>query len=284
MASPESCFDILAREPVTGGQVASRKEKLRVRIDGTERDVLLKRTGEAEVLALRAAQQVPAASAIPPLIGSGRDADGDWIAIPFYAGGPAAAETDLPDNVVESLAAAHAFFLDSPAPPGIPVRDAQWWVAACAQHRLRELDRASLRPVIEAVRSWSAHRCILDALGELPRTLLHGDVHRNNVVVERATGRLVDWGGAAFGIAACDLITPGPPGSGGYERYTSRWEELTGERATSPAWRRGYLVATVCTKVSYLSFAARNFGDAAALRMFAVAAEALVELEGMPGR
>ncbi|HVX45935.1 MAG TPA: aminoglycoside phosphotransferase family protein [Mycobacteriales bacterium] len=275
MVSPEAYFDILAREPVTGGQASLRKERLRV--PGAE--LLLKRTGPAEVVALRAAQRVPEASAVPRLVGSGRDGDGDWIALPFYGNGPAADETDLPDNVVDSLAAVHAFFLDSGAPAEIPVRDADWWVAACAQHRLGELDRAVLRPVVDTVRSWSTRRSIRTALDELPRTLLHGDVHRNNVVFDGPIGRLVDWGGAAYGIPAFDLVTPGPPGSPAYERYAARWEALTGQSAAEPAWRRGYLAATAGTKISYLSFAARNFGDAAALRMFETAADALRELE-----
>ena len=283
MPSPESCFDILAREPVFGGQSSSTKEKLRV-VDteaGIDREltVLLKRTLPAEVEALRAANRVPEAAAVPQLIRSGRDSRGDWIAIPFYPGIPAPTETDIPDNVVESLAEVHAHFLNSGAPETIPVCDGNWWKASCAQHRLRQLGRASLQPIVEAVQSWSAHRSILDALTELPRTLLHGDVHRNNVIVNGNAGQLIDWGGAAYGIPLLDLITPGPPGSRGYERYAATWQALTGESTTSPAWRRGYLTATVCSKVMYLAFAARHFGDAVAMSMFDTAARALTELE-----
>lgn len=287
MLSPESCFDILAREPVHGGQSSSIKERLRVVATDTgvdrELTVLLKWTSRTEVVALRAANRVPRATAIPRLIRSGRDSRGDWIAIPFYPGQPAPAETDIPDNVVESLAAVHAHYLNSGAPETIPVCDANWWQASCAQHRLRQLARPSLQPIIDAVQSWSAHRLIIDALTEIPRTLLHGDVHRNNVIVNEHTGRLIDWGGAAYGMPLLDLITPGPPGSRGYERYAATWRALTGESATSAAWRRSYLTATVCTKVMYLGFAARHFGDSAAMKMFDTAARALAELEGAAG-
>lgn len=279
MLSPESCFDIVAREPVAGGQISAAKEKLRIIDSEGELTVLLKRTSPAEVVALRAANQVPAATAIPPLIRSGRDSHGDWIAIPFYTGDPAPTETDIPDNVVESLAAVHAHYLNSVPDKAIPVRDTNWWKAGCGQPRLREFGRPALQPIIEAVQSWSTHREMLEALTEMPRTLLHGDVHRNNVIVDERSGHLVDWGGASYGIPLIDLITPGPPGSRGYERYAATWKALTGETTESTAWRRAYLAATVCVKVAYLPFVARNFGDTAALRRFEEAAHALTELE-----
>jgi hypothetical protein len=281
--SPESCFDIVSREVVDRGQRTAVKEKLRVVVteDGRDREltVLLKRTSPAEVVALRAAGRVPGATAIPRLIRSGRDCDGDWIAIPFYPGNPASTETDIPDNVLESLAAVHAHYLNSGPFDDIPVCDGNWWRACCAQHRLRQLGHPSLQPIVEAVRSWSTHPLIVDALTELPRTLLHGDVHRNNVIVNGDTGQLIDWGGAVYGIPLLDLITPGPPGTRGYERYAAAWQAVTGQSPAAPAWRRGYLTATVCTKVQYLAFVARNFGVAAAIERFDAAAGALAELE-----
>lgn len=271
MLSPESCFDIVARERVERGQRSAAKEKLRVVVDGRELTLLLKWTSPAEVAALRAANQVPRTTAIPRLIRAGRDSRGDWIAIPFYTGDPAPAETDLPDNVMESLAAVHAHYLNSGPLDEIPVRDANWWTGCCAQWGLRKLDRPSLRPIIDAVDSWSAHPLIIAALAELPRTLLHGDVHRNNVVVDDHTGHLIDWGGAAYGIPWLDVVTSG---SRGYERHAAAWQMLTGEFSA-----RGYLTATVCVKVSYLGFVARNFGDATAMERFESAAAALKELE-----
>lgn len=284
MLSPESCFDIVAREPVERGQAAAPKEKLRVIVHDagvdSEQTILLKRTVRAEVMALRAANRVPAAEAIPRLIQSGRDSPGDWIAIPYYTGTPAPTEIEIPDNVIDSLAAVHAHYLGCDQLDGIPVRDADWWRSRCAQPRLRQLDRPGLRPIFETLDAWASHPLILEQLSELPQTLLHGDFHRNNVIVDGTTGHLVDWGGAAYGIPMLDLVTPGPPGSRAYERYTAKWRELTGESTTSSGWQRGYLAATVCTKVDYLSFAARNFGDTAALRMFDIAADALRRLEG----
>lgn len=173
----------------------------------------------------------------PQLIRSGRDDRGDWIVLPFYDGDPAPSETAIPDNVPESLAAVHAQYLNCDPPAAVPSHDADWWRASCRQHRLRQLGHPSLQPVVDAVASWANHSAILAALTELPRTLLHGDVHRNNVLVDGHAGHLIDWGGAAYGLPHVDLVAAG------------------------------------------LSFAARNFGDEAALRMFRTASRALTELE-----
>ncbi|MBO0882994.1 MAG: phosphotransferase [Mycobacterium sp.] len=274
----------MAREPVLGGQRSAAKEKLRIVESDRELTVLLKWTSPAEVVALRAASSVPRTTAIPRLIQSGRDSRGDWIAVPFYTGEPARTETTIPDNVMDSLAAVHAHYLNSAPLGAIPVRDGTWWKARCAQPRLRQLGRPSLQPIIEVVQSWSSHRLIVEALTELPRTLLHGDVHRNNVVVSNHTGRLIDWGGAAYRLPQLDVITPGPLGSRGFERYASAWQALTGESTAGASWQRGYLAATVCNKVDYLGFVARNFGDDAARARFETAARALSELERSDGQ
>lgn len=269
----------------------SDQGKLRVAVneagvDG-ELTVFLKRTSPTEIVTLRAANRVPGATAIPRLIRSGRDALGHWIAMPFYQGQPASTETAIPDNVAESLAAMHAHYLDSGyldsgTPETIPVIDTDWWRGVCELRRLQQLARAgrpALHPIIDRVRSWSDRPAILDMLASLPRTLLHGDVHRNNVLVNDHTGQLVDWGGAHYGMPLLDLVTLGGPGSRGYERYAATWHALTGEDTASPAWRRGYLAATVCSKVSYLTFGARHFGDHRAARMLDEAARALTDLE-----
>jgi hypothetical protein len=98
MLSPESCFDIVAREAVLGGQRSAAKEKLRIVVndDGVEREqtVLLKWTSPAEAVALRAASGVTGTTAIPRLIRSGRDSRGSWIAIPFYSGRSRATQRD----------------------------------------------------------------------------------------------------------------------------------------------------------------------------------------------
>ncbi|WP_020577154.1 phosphotransferase family protein [Actinopolymorpha alba] len=124
---------------------------------------------------------------------------------------------------------------------------------------------------------------VQDALEELPRTLLHGDVHRNNVLVdEHGNGRLIDWGGALVGIPALDIVNLGPPGSNAYRTYADTWETLTGQNLETAAWRRSYLVATVCINLKYVAFAAKIFGDHKAQSMLQQATEALEQIGSDP--
>jgi hypothetical protein len=123
---------------------------------------------------------------------------------------------------------------------------------------------------------------LLDTLASQPRTLLHGDVHRNNVIVTEGTGRLVDWEGARYGMPMLDLITSEglvAPGTSGTRRLGAHWPV----RTLPHLRRRGYLAATVCHNVGYLTFAARHFGDDHATRMLDDATCALTELERMAG-
>ncbi|WP_157181163.1 hypothetical protein [Actinopolymorpha alba] len=123
----------MSREPISGGFSAATKERLRIVIadrgQRVEQTALLKRTSAIEVSALRAASGGPSAAAIPKIIDAGIDADGHWILTPFYSGNPAAAETLIPDNVVESLARMHIHHLKRPSPDHIPVVDSSWWQA-----------------------------------------------------------------------------------------------------------------------------------------------------------
>lgn len=288
MVEPEDCFDIIDGEPVEGGHSTTSKERLRIAVveDGRrrERSVLLKRTSAAEVEVLQAVNGVPGATAVPPLLRSGCDSRGHWIAIPYYSGQPASTEAAIPANVAESLAALHAHFLDSgPLETATPI-DERWWRAACEQPRLQQFaddGRPALRQLVERVHGWSDHPAILDALAGLPRTLLHGDVHRNNVIVDDDTGRLVDWESGLYGIPQLDLVTLGGPASPGHERYATTWRALTGQDTAAPEWRRGWLVATACFELKYLPRGARVSGDAQAQRMVDEAGEALGELERM---
>ncbi|GAB3402526.1 phosphotransferase [Flindersiella endophytica] len=282
---PEDCFDIIDREPVEGGHSTTGKEKLRIAVieDGRRRErvVLLKRTSPAEVEVLQAVNRVPGATALPPLLRSGCDAGGHWIAIPYYAGQPASSEATIPANVAESLAALHAHFLDSGPLETATVIDADWWRAACEQQKLQQFadaGRPALQPLVDRARSWSTDPAALDALAGLPRTLLHGDVHRNNVVVNDGTGRLVDWESGLYGVPQLDLITFGGPGSPGHESYAATWRALTGQDTAAPEWRRGWLVATAGVKLKYLPRGARVSGDDHARRMVDEAAAALTEL------
>ena len=289
----------MSRDLISGGASVATKERLVVvrTEDGqrVEQTALLKRTSAAEVSALRAATQVPGASAIPEIVDAGVDVDGCWLLIPFYDGGPAEAEIRIPGNVVESLARMHAYYLDSPVPEHIPVVDQSWWQARCAQsvERLTALGRPATRAIAARVETWAHEISILAELEQLPRTLLHGDMHRHNVLVDQAgAGHLIDWGAAAFGLPAFDLVRGllatgepalGSPGSQTYQVYADTWTALTGQSLTSPGWRRGYLVATVCNSARFIGLAAKLYSEHRAQAMLREGADALLQLRTESG-
>lgn len=285
-----SRIEVVSRERLSGGFSTATKDRLRIVVNDHGRRVeqiaLLKRTSSAvEVSALRAAGQVPSAAAIPRIIDSGADEDGYWVLIPFYSGSSPESETLIPENVVESLARMHVHHLERPLPDDVPVVDSSWWKAKCAVsvERLTALRRPATRTLAARVTAFGDEPHIIDALEELPRTLLHGDVHRNNVLVdEHGTGHLIDWGGALVGTPALDIVNLGPPGSSAYRTYVDTWETLTGQGLDHAAWWRSYLVATVCINVKYVAFAARMFGDHTAESMLRQATEALEKLDTDP--
>ena len=275
---------IVSRAPVSGGHSDATKERVHVVVTDeageVEQIALLKRTSEAEISALRRASAVPDATAVPRVIAAGADADGSWVMLPFYDGRPAEDETLLPRNVLETLARLHAHYLDRPLPGRLPVVDSGWWRAKCAvsAERLHALGRPATSALAREVTALRDEQRVVEALDTLPRTLLHGDVHRNNVLVdERGRGMLVDWGGALVGAPALDIANLGGPAGDAYRTYVDTWESLTGERLGDAAWRRSRLAATVWANVKYLAFAAKVFGDDTARSMWGAATAALAE-------
>ena len=60
-------------------------------------------------------------------------------------------------------------------------------------------------------------------------TLLHGDVHPGNVLVDAGRATLIDWGSARIGPAALDLANLVTAGSVSVARYARTWQQLTGQ-------------------------------------------------------
>ncbi len=185
----------MSRDLISGGASVATKERLVVvrTEDGqrVEQTALLKRTSAAEVSALRAATQVPGASAIPEIVDAGVDVDGCWLLIPFYDGGPAEAEIRVPGNVVESLARMHAYYLDSPVPEHIPVVDQSWWQARCAQsvERLTALGTPATRAIAARVETWAPHQSRLETRLPSCDRLQQRKVHRiGGQAVQRTQG------------------------------------------------------------------------------------------------
>lgn len=286
VAETGAVIEVLSRQPVTGGFSGAQKFRLELVIhengQRVERTALLKQTTQIEVTALTAAAGVVGAAAVPEVVDAGVNAHGPYILTPFYEGVPARDETELPSDAIKTLARVHAHFLTGPAPPDVPVVDGEWWRSKCgvSMQRLDALDRAVPAALKAQVSELQDEPKIIDALDRMRRTLLHGDVHRNNVLVD-VDGRshIIDWGGAFIGAPALDIANLGGRGSQGYQTYVTTWQSLTGEVLDDdPAWQRSCLTAIVWVNIKYLAFATKIFGDEKGQDMMAKALTALDQL------
>jgi aminoglycoside phosphotransferase (APT) family kinase protein len=114
------------------------------------------------------------------------------------------------------------------------------------------IGRAAALPAVSAV------------LASLPPTLLHGDVHPGNVLVDpvladpvladpgagRAT--LIDWGSCRVGPAALDLANLVTADSADVARYAGTWLERTGQPLPAGQVELGYRWAALQIPVQYL--------------------------------
>ncbi|MFC7625256.1 aminoglycoside phosphotransferase family protein [Microlunatus sp. GCM10028923] len=280
-------MEIISRDPLAGGFSDAAKFRLRVAINQSgrrvERTVLLKHTSQLEIDAMQAAAKAADADAVPEIVEVGKDDSGPYLMSAFYEAAPATDETSLPPNVIETLARVHRHYLTEPPPESIPVVDAAWWRSKCdvSMERLAKLDRPVPNDLIPQVAALQQDRRITDPLDRLPRTLLHGDVHRNNVLDDDCRiGHLIDWGGALVGTPALDIANLGGPDSSGYKTYIDTWHRLTGQRLDLDRdWASSYLLATVWINIKYLAFAAKVYGDAKAQEMMQSALQALNQLD-----
>lgn len=259
---------VLARTPLAGGYAAASVERLDLDVAGRVVPVVLKTASAVEVAAMRAVTVVGAG---PTVLAAG---DG-WLLLPFVDGVPPADGEPVPDEVWRTLAEVHAHWWRK-RPRGIPVVDAGYWRGLC-DRTLVAVRGAATRtgdPVFGEVTglltAWREDRRIGAALAGLPRTLVHGDAHRGNVL-----GRmLIDWGNARVAPAAVDVVTLGgsPPAA-----YTEVLDARVPAAARPPvevqrAW------AEVHVHVTYLGFAADHLGAARVAEMAGIAERALAGL------
>ncbi len=275
---------VLDRAPLSGGYVAASVEKLVLDVDGRERTVVLKAASPVEVAAMRAVavvavgQDAPRGSRPPghqgphgvdrlrPVAGPPKAlAIGPgWLVLPFVDAPALGAAEPVPEPVWRTLAAVHAHWLGK-RPRGIPVVDAAWWAALCdrtlvaVRGGLARTGEREFAAAESALLAWRADPAITDCLARLPRTLVHGDAHRGNVLGDT----LIDWGGARVAPAALDLAT------------------LRAQGAVPPPWFAeppGPDWADVHVHVQYLGFAADHLGAARVGEMIATAAAARARL------
>jgi hypothetical protein len=244
---------VVERAPLTGGYVADSVERVDLDVGGQPQTVVLKVARPVEVAAMRA---VAVVAGLPRPLAVGPD----WLVLPFVDGPPLGAADPVPEPVWRALAAVHAHWLGR-RPRGIPVIDAAWWAALCDRTLVAVrggLARTGEREFADAERAllvWRADPAITTALARLPRTLVHGDAHRGNVLGDT----LIDWGNARVAPAALDLAT------------------LRAQGGVPPSWFAeppGRDWADVQVHVQYLGFAADHLGAARVGEMVERAADA----------
>jgi aminoglycoside phosphotransferase (APT) family kinase protein len=260
---------------LTGGAVSTRVDRITLRVAGNPVHVVRKHAFAHEIAGLRAAQAVrPAATAVPELIAAGVDADGLWLVTGWYAGQRLGGR-EAPAALFDSLARLHAHYrgatgnLDS-----IPRVDGLWWGHLCRSWVLPKLrahagrhPTATARRAIALVTAAADHRRAGPVLARLEPTLLHGDVHPGNVIVDGDRAALIDWGSSRIGPAMLDLaniVQPDTAGfASGFAAYAATWREVTGRAPDPTEVDLGYRWAAVQLPIQYLPWVMEHRDTAA---------------------
>jgi hypothetical protein len=245
--------------PLTGGAVADRVEHVTLHLTGGHGtlDLVRKEVPAHEIAGLRAAQTArPQATAVPELVAWG---DG-WLITPLAPGSPLAGDGAMPANLSDTLARLHVRYQGgADLSPAIPRVTPAWWRSLCldwVDPRLREHAARHPPTTMARARTLIARAADLPAvaavLGELPPTLLHGDVHPGNVLVDDGRAMLIDWGSSRIGPAALDLANLVTADSPSVARYARTWQELAGEPLPAATIDLGYRWAALQIPVQYL--------------------------------
>ena len=118
-------------------------------------------------------------------------------------------------------------------------------------------------------------------LDGLPRTLLHGDVRTENILVNSPAAVLVDWGSARIGPAMLDLSNVARPGTGQFSAYSQSWEQLVGTPLDPTTVERGCKWAALQNPVQVLGWIAEHLGSDALDQAVLQATQAFHELRAL---
>jgi hypothetical protein len=249
--------------PLAGGNVARRVDLVTLHLtgDGEPLELVRKEAQAHEVAGLRAAQPVREESAaIPELVASG----GDWLITPLAVGSPLVRGDAVPAELFDALALLHARYHGGAGlPAAIPRVTPAWWQGLCREWVGPRLGEHAARHPRETI---TRARQLIDRAADLPMasaalsaltpTLLHGDVHPGNVLVDEDRATLIDWGSCRVGPAALDLANLVPADSAGVARYARTWRQRTGNRLPGGALELGYRWAALQIPVQYLPWMA----------------------------
>lgn len=275
---------VTGRQVLTGGYVADAVTRVDLATVHGPRAVVLKRTKPAEVAAMRAVAVVPGLER-PRLLVAGPD----WLVTPHYSGPALPEGPDVPEQVWTAMARVHAHWLRR-RPRGVPVADAQWWRALCRDRILPHVRAAHERSgdprfatAADLLVSWADDPAMHAALSRLPRTLVHGDLHRGNVLLDPAGPVLIDWGNAKVAPPGLDLPVLRAQGAVDDTPYRRAFAELAGTPPADLAELETHC-AELWAHVGYMGFAADHLGPARVAELAAAANAARAGLRGLgPG-
>ncbi len=261
-------------EPIAGGTVSDRVERITLYLeddDGAVRNVRVvgKHALPHEIAGLRLAQAVrPAAAAIPELIAWGSDPVGPWLVSEHRAGQSLRDRpSPVPAALFDSLARLHARYHAAVSElADIPRVDAGWWRHLCLSWVLPQVADARGEPHPAATRERAVQLVTAAAdevrvgsvLARLTPTLLHGDVHPSNVLVNGGDVSLIDWGSSRVGPAMLDLANLVGTGSGSLATYRCSWQRLTGQPIDAEQVELGYRWADLQIPTQYLPWMMRH--------------------------
>ena len=259
---------VVGRAGLAGGYASGGVERVDLTVDGLARSVVVKPAGAVEVAALRAVAVVPGLDA--PVLATGAG----WAVLPFHDGPALAGGPAVPGEVPAMLARVHAHWLGK-RPRAVPVADGAWWRALCARVRpavvgagTRSGD-AVFTEVAAALAAWADDPRALAAAAVLPRTLVHGDPHRGNILLDPAGAALIDWGNALVAPAAFDLAVLRAEGPVDLTAYLALAAAPT---PAEDAWAR------LAMPDRYLGFAADHLGPARVAELAGMAEQGLADL------
>lgn len=276
---------VRAHAALPGGYASAGAFHLVLDVSGRECWAVLKRSTAAEIAALRALAVVPGMDR-PRLIAAGQDEVGHWLLMPHYSGSPVDAAAVVPTEIWDTLGRVHAHWLRR-RPRGIPVVNPAWWHALTERRIVPALRRAGpgdLDPIFEsgahAVTKWARDPRLLAAMALLPKTLVHGDPHRGNLLWSGHPGEgatVIDWGNAKVAPAGLDLAVLRAQGATPPESYLRRLDVARGS-ADARLLDVEHHWADVCANVVYLGFAADHLGVGRVVEMIGTADAALTRL------
>jgi aminoglycoside phosphotransferase (APT) family kinase protein len=284
---------VVDRVPLLGGVASQLVERvsLRVRLDaGGEHgiDVVVKRTGDAEVRALGLLAGM-AENAIPELIATGHDERGRWIVVPFYDGEVVGLMSEPPPTVYEVMARVHVQFLGADAltscferidPEFCRTSLDDFAQGAAAGSRIEMGAHPVLDRAASLARRFARDADLIDGPNRFPHTLLHGDLYGMNVLRPsrtRETPVLLDWDSARVGPAMFDVAMGVGPDSAAHAAYAAAWERASGSELDTVEAATGYAWASALVNATFAGVVARRGSPAAAASMLDEAERARIE-------